>query len=265
MRHYSWSIQSAHSSGVETPAAIGEKYIRMLDRFSQIDPVLSGWSIWQDNCTLDELEAWAEKGMPEPAPVRAVPLDEARRDMTAFVEANAQLDDWGEPQPDEGYGLLAHNKYNLTARNVSVMVKAGSKSDFNNWRVDFGEVGDPPDPSILTYPIMGGIFRAMIPIWPTPWAIVQGSTAEYEKRREERRGYIGTTNVETFRHDIAWMGYLSAELAPGFEPPADLISERTADGVLMISAEARPDPADPDQMRRGDLLKAIMDKHFPNR
>jgi hypothetical protein len=262
MRNYSWFIQSTSSSGVEEPAVIGEKYLRTLDTLSRIDPVFGGWTIWEDHCTLDELEAWVEDGEKEPAPIRPVLIEDARLNMNALVEANVQLDDWGESRPDEGYHLGASNKDNLTPRSVYVSVTAGSKFNYNKWYISLGELGpNPSDPSVITYPILGGAFRVMTSIWPTPWAKLSGSAAEYE----ERPGIVGTTRVETFRHDITWMGYLSAELAPGFEPPADLISERTADGgLLMISAEERPDPANADQMRRSDLLTAIMDKYFPD-
>jgi hypothetical protein len=48
--------------------------------------------------------------------------------------------------------------------------------------------------------------------------------------------------------------------------PADLIIEQTADGgVIMISADERPDPANRDQMRRSDLLGSIMDMYRPDR
>jgi len=262
MRNYGWYIHSASSSGVETPAAIGEKYLRTLDALSWIDPALSGWTIWENGSTLDELLAWAENGSPEPAPIRPFSVEQARQNMTALVETNVFRDDWGEPQPDEGYSLVANNQFNQTPRNVSLTVKAGSEFDYNSWNLSAGDMWpNPPDPSIITYPILGGAFRVMASIWPTPWAKLSGSTVEYE----ERPGVVGTTRVETFRHDITWMGYLSAKCAPGFEPPADLISERTADGgLLLISAEERPDPANADQMRRSDLLGAIMHKYYPN-
>jgi len=266
MREYSWFIQSARSSGVESPAVIGEKYLRTLEALSLIDPVLSGWTIWEDGTTLDELEAWVEDGSPEPAPIRPLSIEQARQNMTVLVETNVYRDDWGEPQPDEGYTLIANNQFNQTSRDVSVSVTAGSKFNYNKWDVGTGDVGPgPPDPSIITYPILGGAFRVMTSIWPTPWARLSGLTTEYEERPGVFGGItIGTGSVETFRHDITWMGYLSAERAPGFEPPADLISERTADGgLLLISAEERPDPANADQMRRSDLLTAIMDKYYP--
>ncbi len=141
-------------------------------------------------------------------------------------------------------------------------MRAGSEFDQNCWSVNFGAPGaKAPDPTLITFPVMDGVFRTMTLIWPTPWARLRGSTVEYE----ERAGVIGRTSVETFRRDITWMGYLSADLAPGFIPPADLISERTSDGgVLMYAAQERPDPANADQMRRCDLLGAIMDKYYPD-
>lgn len=171
MRNYDWYLDSTDSAGAEAPSVIGEKFVSMLDRLSQIDPVLSGWSIWEDNSTLDELEAWADKGMPEPAPIKAIPIAEARADMTALVEANVQLDDWGEPRPDEGYDLMANNKHAQTSRGVSVSVHAGAKYKYNRWSARFGDSrNDLQDPAILTYPIVGGVFRTLASIWPTPWA-----------------------------------------------------------------------------------------------
>jgi hypothetical protein len=264
MKTYSWSAQSAISAGMETPAAIGSKYVRMLDGLSRIDPALSGWTLWQGRATLDDLLAWADAGGEEPAPIAGVGLDDVRRDPAAFVEANVHLDDWGEPQPDEGYSLVANNQFNQTPRNVCVSVSAGAAFSCNRWSATFGQLGpglpNLVDPSIITFPIVGGLFRALTSLWPTPWAMVRGSAVEYE----DRPGVIGRTSVETSRHDITWMGYLSAKTAPGFRPPPELISEPTADGgVLMMSDEERPDPADPDQMRRSDLLGSIMDQHLP--
>ena len=249
--------------GIETPEVIGEKYLRMLDALSLIDPMLTGWDIFEGRCTMDDLLDWAADGSPEPAPIQAIPLEQARPRMTALVETNVRLDDWGRPEPERGYGLVAVNKYNGTARSVGVSVNAGSEFDFNRWSVSTGEWKIKTDPSLITYPILGGVFRTMTSIWPTPWACVRGTTVDNEMRPS---AIVGQTSVEVFRHEITWMGYLSAKLAAGFEPPAELIVERTADGgLLMISDEERPDPANPDQMRRSDLLTQIMDARYPRR
>jgi hypothetical protein len=259
MNNYTWSVNAARDSGVEAPAKIGERYIRILDVLSAVDPALSGWTILGNRCSMEDLLAWAEDGDLESAPIQSISIDDARRNPAELVEANVHRDDWGEPQPDECYSLVANNKYNRTPRNVCVSVTAGSMFDYNTWRVDLGKDGStPPDPSIVTYKVMSGIFRAMTSLWPKPWAMVRGSSAIYE----DRPGIVGRTIVETFRHDITWMGYLSAQLAAGFEPPLGLISERLGDGgVLLTSTEDRPDPANADQMRRSDLLTAIMDRY----
>jgi hypothetical protein len=256
-------MRSSDSGGVETPDVIGEKYIRTLDALSRADPALSGWVIWEDHTTLDQLVAWVEDGEKEPAPIRPVPIEEARKAMTALVETNVYLDEWGEEHPDHGFTIIAVNRYNKTPRGVSVTVHAGSKHKENDWSVDFGDGGlAPPDPSLINFPMMDGIFRTMISTWPTPWARLRGSTSDSELRP----AFIGWTSVETFRHEITWIGYLSAALAPGFEPPPDLISERMPDGgVLMLSARGRPDPANAEEMRRSALLTEIMDQYFPDR
>jgi hypothetical protein len=58
---------------------------------------------------------------------------------------------------------------------------------------------------------------------------------------------------------MSWLSYLSAPLAAGLEPPADILSERTPDGgLLMIAAEERLDPANPDHMRRSRIIAEIM-------
>jgi hypothetical protein len=255
-------MQSASSSGVEAPAVIGQKYLRTLDSLSRIDPILSGWTIWESHCTLDELVDWVERGSPEPALIRAVAIDDARKNMAALVETNVQLNDWGEERPNEGYSLTASNLHNQTSRGVNVSVHAGSRFDGNRWSLNFGADGSsPPDPALLTLPIMGGIFRTMTSIWPTPWALLRGTTSE----REERPSGLGfgQASVETFRHDITWMGYLSARAAIGIEP-AGLTAERAADGGIVLTAfRDPPDPTNAAQMRRSDLLGAIMDKAYP--
>jgi hypothetical protein len=122
--------------------------------------------------------------------------------------------------------------------------------------------GEPPvDPAFITYPILGGAFRVMTWIWPTPWATLCGSTTEYGMVPSSAG--FGFVRAMTFRREITWMGYLSAERAAGFEPPAELISEPGADGgLLMIAVEERPNPDNLDHMRRSDLLSSIMQRFY---
>lgn len=43
--HYKYFIRSKWSGRVETPAAIGAKFLETLDALSRIDPIFSGWLI----------------------------------------------------------------------------------------------------------------------------------------------------------------------------------------------------------------------------
>jgi len=259
MKPYDWYIQSANSADVDTPEIIGEKLLHTLDSLALADPLLRDWTIGSGNATLEELEIWMEEGGEEPAPIRMVPLAEARDDMTALVQANVQRDDWGEAQPAQGYALTVVSGAENKSRSVNLSLNVGSQFNDNNWSVRFGAFGEPFDPALVDLRLMDGLFRTMTSFWPTPWARLRGSAIEYE----DAPGVIGRTTVETVRHDIAWMGYLSTELAAGFAPPPELITERTAGGLLMLSSRERPDPSNADQMRKSDLLDSIMEEHYP--
>jgi hypothetical protein len=61
------------------------------------------------------------------------------------------------------------------------------------------------------------------------------------------------------RFHIPWLAYLSAHLAAGIELPAEIKTERTPDGgLLMIAAEALLEPTDPEHLKRSRVLADIM-------
>jgi len=54
---------------------------------------------------------------------------------------------------------------------------------------------------------------------------------------------------------VPWFAYLSAPLAAGLDLPAEILTERTSDGgLLMIAAEERLDPANPEHLHRARIL-----------
>jgi hypothetical protein len=58
---------------------------------------------------------------------------------------------------------------------------------------------------------------------------------------------------------IPWIAYLSAPLAAGLELPPEIPTERTPDGgLLMIAAEERLDPTNPEHLRRARILAETM-------
>jgi hypothetical protein len=61
---------------------------------------------------------------------------------------------------------------------------------------------------------------------------------------------------------MPWMSYLSAERAAKVSVPAAIVTERTAHGgLLMIAAETRLDPQNPEHMKRSRVLAEIMIEH----
>jgi hypothetical protein len=61
---------------------------------------------------------------------------------------------------------------------------------------------------------------------------------------------------------MPWVSYLSAERAASLPPLPELITERTADGGLLMSATTeRFDPANVEHMRRSRQMAQIMIAH----
>ena len=58
---------------------------------------------------------------------------------------------------------------------------------------------------------------------------------------------------------IPWIAYISAEYAAGITPPGDILTERTPDGGLLMSATTdRLDPMNPEHARRACILAEVM-------
>ena len=61
------------------------------------------------------------------------------------------------------------------------------------------------------------------------------------------------------RFHIPWIAYLSAPLASGLQLPAEIATERTPDGgLLMTATKERLDQANPEHLRRARILAEIM-------
>ena len=73
----------------EPPAAIGVRFLETLDKLAPVAPLMRHWLVR------------------DPVAADAIPLVEARPEMTALVEKGVRLDDDGEPDPDEGYRVFA--------------------------------------------------------------------------------------------------------------------------------------------------------------
>jgi hypothetical protein len=135
-------------------------------------------------------------------------------------------------------------------------VMAGS--EFRNFnRFEVGSSFNPPDTSLITYPLFKGALLTMISIWPAPWANAQCSIW-----REDPPTLPGEPPFPYSGHQMPWISYLDAERAAKVGPLPGVQTERTPDGgLLMIATEDRFDPTSLDHMRPSRLMAQIMIEH----
>ena len=254
MSNTSFSVVSKWLADGLTPAEIGDRALHMLQQLGRLGPAMSNWLL------IDR----AGQG---------VPLAEATPEMTTFVEQNVMLSDYasGEPDPELGYDILVVGSevpsQSLTPRSIHISVSAGSK-----WRNDAEfQVGsrtlDPPDLSLVTYPIYKGALETLASAWPCPWVLAYCFTHSDDEVLE----WDGVSPIEDliaqdtapFRRPfgVAWIAYLSPPLAQGLTPPREIVWERTPGGGMILSAvQERLDAANPEHVRRASLLEAIMNE-----
>jgi hypothetical protein len=200
------------------------------------------------------------------APPVNVLLADARTDMTAFVKRNDTKDFDGSSDPRNGYLLIARGTEDGrefgSSRSIDVVANVGSHWG-NNIKFEVGDLLRFPDPALTTYPIYRGALEAMASTFPCPYV-----WANYYIATETVwvPGDLGMRAVEDERlqlFDGAWIAYLSAPLAAGLAPPADLFPEPTPGGGLILSAvRDHIDPANPDHVRRSQRLQAILTREL---
>jgi hypothetical protein len=267
--YYDYFIRSKWKGRVETPAAIGAKFLKTLDALSGIDPIFSDWLIadhpkWKSgDLMIDSLNT------------KATPVASARPRIAEIIENNVVRDDANEPYPDDGYNAHAATNELVGPRVAGVSVKAGGKYKGDTW-LQFGGYTAPRDPTIVTYPLYKAALLAINAIWHAPWACAEAF----------RSGTISVPNVEivpglvatkiegvmqvpldpTFPQSIfhiPWIAYLSAEHAAGVTLTHDILTERTPDGGLLMSATTdRLDPDNPEHVRRARIIAEAMIARF---
>jgi hypothetical protein len=104
---YSYFIRSEWKGRVETPAALGAKFVKTLDALSTVDPMFAGW----------------ELGAAFDSPT--IPLDEARSVIASLIEDWISRDDFNEPDPYYGYHPKALAGESRDARSMIFSLDAG--------------------------------------------------------------------------------------------------------------------------------------------
>jgi hypothetical protein len=263
--YYEYSIRSKWHGRVETPAAIGAKFLNALDALSRIDRIFSNWTIsdFPNPCSGDL--------MTDTLNMKAVPLSSARPRIAEIIENYVVRNDANKPEPDDGYHAFAATSEILGPRVAGVTVIAGGKYE-GGTDLKFGWDMEPPDLTIVTYPLYKAALLAMNAIWCAPWACAYAfrSGSISVPGMEIAPGVVatridGVTQVPrdpTFPYSIfhiPWIAYLSAEHAAGLSLTRDILTERTPDGGLLMSATTdRLDPMNPEHARRARIIAEVM-------
>lgn len=251
---YTYHIRSGWKGRVETPAALGAKFVKTLDALSRVDPIFA-------NC---ELAAAFDSP--------TVPLDEARSNIADLIEDCVSRDDYKEPDPYFGYHPKALAGGSRDARSVIFSLDAGGEVE-GGTDMTFGFFSNVrPDPAIVTYPFCKAALLAINAIWQAPWACAQAFGSAPVMIPVDIGGVQGTRlksaaplpRDPTFPYSIfhvPWIAYLAAEFTAGVKLPPDILTERTRDGgLLMTATKERLDPDNPEHARRARILAETMIK-----
>jgi len=243
MKDIYYSVVSSWRNDHGTPALIGARFLDTLDQLKPLGPAMNNWVL------LDTVNS------------AGVPLV-AIEDITAFVEHNIDRDESGETYPNSGYFVRAYGGEVTPTRTgkdiVKVSVDAGSPSS-NTLRFEIGNIGDPPDLPAISYPVFRGALEVLARNWPCPWAYARAFVIDLPPLVEATFPLVARERALPPPFEGAWIAYLSAPLAKGLRPPADLVRQTTPGGGLILSAALeRLDPDDPDHARRSELLRAIL-------
>jgi hypothetical protein len=215
---------------------VGAKFLRTIDALSHIDPIFDDWNV---------IDCQA---------MSSSPLAKVRPRIAALVENNVSRDDWDSPDADPGYYVVGMTGNSIDPRSMSLTINSGGKEK-GEIMLEAGDVEVASDPAIVTYPLFKAALLVINSIWSPTWT----NACAFEMDYENEPLIPGMPLFPYSRFHIPWLAYLSAPLADGADLPAEILTERTPDGgLLMIAAEERLDPTNPQHLRRSRLIAETM-------
>jgi hypothetical protein len=198
-------IRACWGSREESPAELADRFVRLIDRLSSIDPVFALWT----------------SGAKGPKKFETI-----RDNYADVVKACMSRDDFGEPVPIEGYAFFAITRGQPHSRSFSVGARAGAYMPTSSYQnsLDFETSDmDVPDPSSVSYPLFRSVMSAIIDIWSPDDCLVMPQQL------------MGLIDLDRHFRD-PWMQYLSKPFADLITPPSDVHVERFSDGGLLMVA-----------------------------
>ncbi len=241
-------------SADEKPAITGAKFLKTLDALSGIDPLFAGWEFtgrWQ---------------IPEEHRLSFVPLAAARKCITEIVESGVYIDDFNKPCPEYGHSVHA-----VAGARGPRHVAFTASTKRQNFDLSFGEHNIASDLSVVTYSLFKAALLAISSAWEAKWAYAHACRNDVVMVPIDFGPGVPAFRVDsapqvpldpTFPKSIfhvPWIIYLSAERAAGVTLAREILTERTADGGLLVSATTeRLDPNNPEHVRRARILAETM-------
>lgn len=249
MNEKRFSIFSSWDPRPETPTGLGRRMLETLDSLSQISPHFKNW--WFMNYSsvpsvdiVEDMDDDEEFPSPEMRP-----LETMRGNMAEMVELGVRRGDRDEPEPNGGYTTCAFSSIEYSPYQVVMTAHGGGIVDPRvGYRMaEFNTAADP-DPAIIAYPLFKEVLKSIVAAWD-----VRHAQAYPDALRE-----FWNEPSKLFL-DLAWMTYLSPELAEDVIPPKGILVEQTDDGGLfMIAAEETFDTENPEHMAAAwSILRAL--------
>jgi hypothetical protein len=234
---FGYFIRSEMPPCVESPDQLGARFVNTLDALTRVDPtIFANWEV-----------------MDYPARASS-PLAEARERIGAIIEKNVDRNDLGESCPQYGYAAGALVIAGDKSRRVGFRIKTGGTNK-GDTSLRTGEWNVFPDAAMVTYSIFKSALLAIGANWPPRWACAYAFRVDYD----EEPLIAGSPLFPYSLFHITWIAYLSAPLAAGLHLPPEILTERTPDGGVLISAtKERLDPTDPEHLRRARILAEAM-------
>lgn len=247
MNIYNYDARAEWSGNFKRPKQIGVDFLRMIKILSDIYPMPDG--VTNSEWGVLDIDSDDE----------SAPLTRYLDDFTDYVEHKMCTDEDDELDPSGGYWIfsgldLEPISINRTS-NLSFNLQDGSPVR-NEFEFEIGGM-TPPDPALVTYAFYKQALLGGLSIWPVDWANVRcllSDATPAEACVDMTFPYSG--------FQMPWMCYLSAARAANVSAPVGVLTERTPDGgLLMIAAETRLDPHDPEHMKRSRILAEFMIAH----
>lgn len=141
-----YGVKAYWERRAETPDVLAARFVRTIVRLQEIDPVFALWT-----CVSRHPKKF-----------------ETVRDRYAQeVAAGVIKDDWGEPEPIQGYRFGAVTRQQQRSRTFDISVRADSTCPwpFPNDVTFLTEYKSIPDPAVITY----GIFKSAVLAVANAW------------------------------------------------------------------------------------------------